>query len=133
MCHSNSRKSTRQYILRTPKLRSISECRKFAKVRPQIRSAGRGIAEDCALLLLSVSTDTKKNPNGRVRYPIKHDWNSDHGKTLSGTCRITPVYRGRVQGLDLEVGSCGIATRAVNWYLIRQKNQPQLPLSLYNI
>ena len=93
----------------------------------------RGIAHECALLLFSVSTDAKKNPNGRVRYPIKHDWNSAYGKTLSGTCRITPVYQDHVQGLDLEVGFCGIATRAVNWYLIRQMNQPHLPLSLYNI
>lgn len=57
--------------------------------------------------------DAKKNLNGRVRYSIKHDWNSNHGKTLSGTCRITSLYRGRVRGLDLEVGFCGIATRAV--------------------
>ena len=76
MCHSNSRKSTRQYRLRTPKVRSISECRKFAKVRPEIRSERRGAVSDVGLLLFSVSTDTKKNPNGRVRYPIKHDWDS---------------------------------------------------------
>ena len=82
---------------------------------------------------LSVSTDAKKNPSGRVRYSIKFNWNSAHGKTLSGACRITPVSRGRVQGLDLEVGFCGFATRAVNWYLIRQMNQPHLPISLYKI
>ena len=93
----------------------------------------RGIAPECALLLFSVSTDVKKNTNARVRYPIKYDWSSAYGKTLSGTCRITPVYRDHVQGLDLEVGFCGIAMRAFNWYLIRQMNQPQLPLSLYNI
>ena len=91
-CAIPKAKSTRQYILRTPKLRSISECRKFAKVRPQIRSAGRGIAKDCALLLLSVSTDTKKNPNGRVRYPINLTGTRQNGKTLSGTCRSLHQY-----------------------------------------
>ena len=79
-----------------------------AKVRPQIRSERRGAVSDVGLLLFSVSTDTKKNPNGRVRYPIKHDWNSAYGKTLSGTCRITPVSRDHVQGRDLEVGFCGL-------------------------
>ena len=68
----------------------------------------RGTASDGALLLFSVSTDTKKNPNGRVRYPIKHDWNLAYGKTLSGTCRITPVSRDHVQGRDLEVGFGGL-------------------------
>ena len=48
----------------------------FAKVRTQIRSEWRGAVSDVGLLLFSVSTDTKKNPNGRVRYPIKYDWDS---------------------------------------------------------
>ncbi|KAK1611124.1 hypothetical protein QYE76_034797 [Lolium multiflorum] len=61
-------------------------------VRPQIRSAGRGIAKDCALLLLSVSTDTKKNPNGRVRYPINLTGTRQNGKTLSGACRSLHQY-----------------------------------------
>jgi hypothetical protein len=68
----------------------------------------RSTASDGALLLFSVSTDTQKNPNGRVRYPIKHDWNSTSGKTLSGTCRITLVSRDHVQGRDLEVGFGGL-------------------------
>ena len=77
MCYSNSRKSTRQYILRAPKSRiNLWMPQNFAKVRPQIRSERRGTVSDVGLLLFSVSTDTKKNPNGRVRYPIKYDWDS---------------------------------------------------------
>ncbi len=93
----------------------------------------RGIAPECALPLLSVSTDAKKNPSRRIRYSIKHNWDSIYDKSLSGACRITLVSRVQVQGLELEVSLCGFATRAVNWYLIRQMNQPHLPISLYKI
>ena len=113
-----------------------SECRnskEITKVSPQDLSCVAWHRTRMRSTTLSVSTDTKKNPSGRVRYSIKHNWNSIHDKSLSGACRITPVSWVWVQGLELEVGLCGFATRAINWYLIRQMNQPRLPLSMYNI
>ena len=113
-----------------------SECRnskEITKVSPQDLSYVAWYRTQMRSPTLSISTDVKKNPNRRVRYSIKYSCDSVHDKFLSGACRITPESQVRVQGLELEVGLCGFATRAVNWYLIRQMNQPQLPLSLYNI
>ena len=122
MCYSSSRKISRQYILRVPLSQiNLWMPQYFAKVSPQELSCAAWHRLWRRFATFSVSTDTKKNPNGRVRYPIKRNWNSASGKTLSGTCRITPVSQDHVQGRDLEVGFCGLpleqltSTWSVRW------------------